>query len=169
MSFAMRSIAAIRKRREKPSEGLASAASNLYCWSSAVFRLSLRASLATALVVVNVGLTAVVATFAYRAAHDVMVDQAIGSVAAVARSRERELRGLLERRQQRLEGFLASLPSLCAERNPSGTLGFENQCMRAAVVGLHRSERATTTDIKYRQRRRVHLGENVTIDTPPPG
>ena len=93
-----------------------------------MFRLSLRASLATALVVVNVGLTAVVAILAYRAAHDVMVDQAIGSVADVARSRERELQNFLERRQQRLEAFLASLESLCAERNPSGTLGLEDQC-----------------------------------------
>jgi signal transduction histidine kinase/ActR/RegA family two-component response regulator len=133
-----------------------------------VFRLSLRTSLALALVVLNVGLTAVVATFAYRAAHDVMVDQSIRSVAEVARSRERELQDLLERRQQRLEGFLASLESLCAERNPSGTLGIENQCLRAAVIGLHRSERATTTDIRYRERRRVLLGEPLVIDTPLP-
>ena len=123
-----------------------------------MFRLSLRSSLAAALVVVNVGLTAVVAMFAYRAAHDVMVDQAIGSVADVARSRERELQDFLERRQQRLEAFLASLESLCAERNPSGRLGLEDQCVRAAVVGLQRSERATTTDIRYRERRRIVQG-----------
>jgi signal transduction histidine kinase len=134
-----------------------------------VFRLSLRSSLALALVVVNVGLTAIVATFAYRAAHDVLVDQAIGSVAEVARSRERELRDLLERRQRRLEGFLDSLQSLCAERNPSGTLGLEDQCMRAAAVGLHRSEAATTTDIQYRERRRIALGERRVIDAPMPG
>jgi signal transduction histidine kinase/CheY-like chemotaxis protein len=134
-----------------------------------VFRLSLRSSLAAALVVVNVGLTAVVAVFAYRAAHDVMVDQAIGSVADVARSRERELQDFLERRQQRLEGFLASLESLCAERNPSGRLGLEDQCMRAAVIGLHRSERATTTDIRYRERRRIVQGLRTVIDTPFPG
>jgi signal transduction histidine kinase/CheY-like chemotaxis protein len=125
--------------------------------------------LATALVVVNVGLTAVVAIFAYRAAHDVMVDQAIGSVADVARSRERELQNFLDRRQQRLEAFLASLESLCAERNPSGTLGLEDQCMRAAIIGLHRSERATTTDIRYRERRRFVQGVRTVIDTPLPG
>ena len=134
-----------------------------------MFRLSLRASLAAALVVVNVGLAAVVAVFAYQAAHDVMVDQAVGAVAGVARSRERELERLLERRQQRLDGFLASLQSLCAERNPSGTLGLEDQCMRAAVVGLHRSERATTTQIRYRERLRLTLGERTAIDPPMPG
>jgi signal transduction histidine kinase/CheY-like chemotaxis protein len=134
-----------------------------------VVRLSLRASLATALVVVNVGLTAVVAVFAYRAAHDVMVDQAIRSVADVARSRERELQDFLGRRQQRLDAFLASLESLCAERNPSGSLGLEDQCLRAAVGGLHKSERATTTDIRYRERRRIVEGVRTTIDTPFPG
>jgi len=134
-----------------------------------VFRLSLRASLAAALVVVNVGLTAVVAVFAYRAAHDVMVDQAIRSVADVARSRDRELQDFLQRRQQRLESFLTSLETLCAERNPSGSLGLEDQCLRAAVGGLHRSERATTTDIRYRERRRIVEGVRTSIDTPFPG
>src|SRR5262249_44888715 len=138
-------------------------------WSSAVFRLSLRASLATSLVVVNVGLTAVVAVFAYRAAHDVMVEQAVRSVADVARSRERELQDFLERRQQRLEAFLTSLERLCAERTPSGALGLEDQCTRAAVPGLHQSERATTTVIRYRERRRIMQGVHTAIDTPLPG
>ena len=63
----------------------------------------------------------------------------------------------------------SSLESLCAERNPSGTLGLEDQCMRAAVIGLHRSERATTTDIRYRERRRLVQGVRTVIDTPLPG
>ena len=40
-----------------------------------MFRLSFRFLLGLALVVVNVSLAAVVATFAYRAAHDAMVQQ----------------------------------------------------------------------------------------------
>ena len=135
---------------------------------SAVFRLSLRSLLALALVGVNVGLTAVVATFAYRAAHDAMVDQALASVALVAESRDRELRDMLERRQQRLDGFLDSLQTLCAEKNPSGRLGFEEQCMRAAVGGLHRSERARTTDLRYGEARLVLLGEPGDMETPQP-
>ncbi len=134
-----------------------------------MLRLSLRSLLGLTLVVVNVGLTAIVATFAYRAAHDVMVDQALHSVAIVAQSRGRELRTVLERRQQRIEGFLASLQSLCAERNPSGTLGFEVQCLRTAVGGLHRSERAVSTEVKYRDRRRVLFGERPSIQPPLPG
>jgi signal transduction histidine kinase len=119
--------------------------------------------------VVNVGLTAVVAIFAYRAAHDTMVEQAVHSVALVAQSRDRELRTLLERRQQRIEGFLASLQSLCAERNPSGSLGYEDLCLRTAVGGLHRSERAVMTEVRYRDKRRVLFGERPTIEPPFPG
>lgn len=133
-----------------------------------MYRLSLRSSLALALVVVNVGLTAVVATFAYRAAHDVMVAQAQDAVALAAQSRERELRGMLERREERLEGFLASLRTLCGEINPSGTIGFEDQCLRAAVGGLHRSEHATTTDLRYRDRRLAIFGERLPIEPPFP-
>ena len=113
-----------------------------------MIRLSLRSTLGLTLVVANVGLTAVVATFAYRAAHDAMVNQAVHSAALVSQSLERDLHTFLERRQQRLVGFLGSLRSLCGERNSDGSFGFEDQCLRAAVGGLHRSERATTTDLR---------------------
>jgi len=52
-----------------------------------VIRLSLRSSLALALVVINVGLTAIVATLAYRAAHDAMVDQAPSEDGLVGKGR----------------------------------------------------------------------------------
>jgi signal transduction histidine kinase len=120
------------------------------------------------LVVVNVGLTAVVATFAYRAAHDAMVDQALNSVALVAESRDRELREILARRQLRLEGFLDSLQTLCAEKAPDGRLALEDGCVRAAVGGLHRSERAETTDLRYGERHLAMFGEHGEIDIPPP-
>jgi hypothetical protein len=134
-----------------------------------VIRLSLRSTLGLTLVVANVGLTAVVATFAYRAAHDAMVDQAVHSAALVSQSLERELHTFLERRQQRLVGFLGSLRSLCGERNSNGSFGFEDQCLRAAVGGLHRSERATTTDLRSREIRRVFYGERAVIEAPLPG
>ena len=37
------------------------------------------------------------------------------------------------------------------------------------MIGLHRSERATTTDIRYRERRRLVQGVRTVIDTPLPG
>jgi signal transduction histidine kinase len=129
-------------------------------------RLSLRSLLSVTLVIGNLGLTAVVAIFAYKAAHDAMVDEARRTVTLTAQSRDRALRALLERRQQRLEGFLDSLQSLCSERNPSGTLGFENQCLRITVGGLHRSERAITTELKYRESRRMRFGPRPSIRAP---
>lgn len=134
-----------------------------------MFRLSFRYVLGLALIVVNFGLAAVMATFAYRAARDATLEQALRSIASVAQGRERQLADLLQKRQQRLEGFLASLQSLCAERNPSGRLGFEEQCVRAAVGGLHRSERATTTEVKYRDRLLVRFGRPPAVQPPLPG
>src|SRR3954468_6647784 len=121
------------------------------------------------LVVVNVALTAGVALAAYRAAHDAMVDEALHSVSLVAQSRERELVDMLEHRQERLLGFLQSLKSLCGEAGPSGRFGFEDECVRAAVGGFHRSERALSTDVSYRGRELQHVGPRPHIPAPFPG
>src|SRR3954468_3630909 len=121
------------------------------------------------LVVVNVALTAGVAIAAYRAAHDAMVDEALHSVSLVAQSRERELIDMLEHRQERLLGFLQSLQSLCGEAGPSGGFGFEDECVRAAVGGFHRSERALSTDVSYRGRELEHIGSRLRVPAPFPG
>jgi len=134
-----------------------------------VVRLSLRYQLALTLVVVNVALTAGVAIAAYRAAHDAMVDEALHSVSLVAQSRERELIDMLEHRQERLLGFLQSLRSLCGEAGPSGGFGFEDECVRAAVGGFHRSERALSTDVSYRGRELEHIGPRLLVPAPFPG
>jgi signal transduction histidine kinase len=133
-----------------------------------VFRLSFRFSLGLALLVVNIGVAAVLATFAYRAAHDAIVDQAQRSVALVAESRERELTEMLERRQQRLEGFLTSLVSLCGERN-GRMVSLEDQCLRTAVRGLHNSERATVTEVRSHERLLSRAGRTTDIRPPYPG
>jgi signal transduction histidine kinase len=134
-----------------------------------VLRLSLRYQLGLALVVVNVALTAGVALVAYRAAHDAMVDQALRSVTLVAQSRERELVDMLEHRQTRLVGFLQSLQSLCGEAGPNGGFGWQDECVRAAVGGFHRSERAISTDVSYRGRRLALAGRQLQVPAPLPG
>ena len=134
-----------------------------------MFRLSFRYVLGLALVVVNLGLAAVVATFAYHAAYDAIVEQALQSVSFVAEGRARDLSDMLDRRQQRLEGFLDSLESLCGERNSRGEFGFEEQCLRSAVGGLYRSELTTTTDLSSRERLLVHRGQSPSIAPPLPG
>jgi hypothetical protein len=133
-----------------------------------VFRLSFRTLLGLALVVVNVGLAAVVATFAYRAAHDALVEQALRAVSLVADSRQREVADLLGRRQERLNAFLRSLESLCGERNPRGRYGFEEQCLRTAVNGLHVSERALSTRVNYDERNLFRVGAEPKMAPPFP-
>jgi signal transduction histidine kinase/ActR/RegA family two-component response regulator len=133
-----------------------------------LFRLSFRFLLGFALVVVNVGIAAVVAIFAYRAATDAMVQQALNSVARVAESRDRDLIDLLSRRQRRLDGFLGSLEQLCGERNPSGNFGFERQCLRAAVAGLHTSEGSVSTDVRVRNGRVTLRGVPPVVAPPLP-
>ena len=132
-------------------------------------RLSLRYQLALTLVVVNVALTAGVALTAYRAAHDAMVDEALHSVSLVAQSRERELIDMLQHKQERLDGFLQSLQVLCGEASPSGGYGFERECVRAAVGGFHRSERALSIEVAYGGRRLEHIGPAQRVPDPVPG
>jgi signal transduction histidine kinase len=139
------------------------------CRVEAVLHLSLRYQLGLALIVVNVLLTAGVALFAYRAAHDAMVDQALKSVSLVAQSRERELLNLLEHRQERLDGFVQSVRSLCGERAPNGRLGFEDECLSTAVRGFHRSERADSTTVTYDGRLLARAGPSPVVADPLPG
>ena len=149
--------------------GIASAIGSLDpCRVMTLPHLSLRAQLGLALIVVNMLLTAGVALFAYQAAHDAMVDQAIGSVSVVAQSRERELMDVLEHRQERLAGFLQSLESLCGEVGPSGGFGWQDECVRTAVGGFHRSERAVSTTVTYRGRRLTRIGAAPTVSAPRP-
>jgi signal transduction histidine kinase/ActR/RegA family two-component response regulator len=133
-----------------------------------VLRLSFRYQLGLTLIIVNVLLTAGVALVAYRAAHDAMIDQALSAVSLVAQSRERELLDMLEHRQERLTGFLESLSSLCGETGPSGRMGWEPECVRTAVQGFHRNERATATDVSYRGRRLSHVGPEIQLERPEP-
>lgn len=132
-------------------------------------RLSLRYQLGLALVLVNVVLTAGVAVLTYRAAHDAMVEQARSAVAVVAQSRERELLDQLQHKQERMTNFLQSLQALCGERGPNGGYGFEDECARAAVGGFHRSERAVSTSIAYRNERLYAVGGAARVKAPVPG
>ncbi|MGE0450431.1 MAG: ATP-binding protein [Vicinamibacterales bacterium] len=134
-----------------------------------MLHLSLRYQLGLALIIVNVLLSAGVALFAYRAAHDAMVDQSVASVSLVARSRQRELLTILGHRQERLASFLLSLRSLCGETAPSGRIGFEEECVRTATRGFHRSERAVSTSVRYRDRAIARAGNAPGLPPPHPG
>jgi signal transduction histidine kinase/CheY-like chemotaxis protein len=120
--------------------------------------LPLRYQLVFILVGLNVIGTVVVATFAYRTSRQTLEDQARLAVEGVVQAREQAVVRLLERRQERLNAFLASLESLCGERGARGSFGWERECVRVALVGLRNAERATAAELRYDKRRLAARG-----------
>src|SRR5258708_37317347 len=114
--------------------------------------LPVRYHLALSLVRLNVVGAGVVAAFAYRTSRQSLEDQARLAVGSVAQARQQAAVRLLERRQERLNAFLANLESLCGERGPRGVLGLEREGMRVALVGLRTAEPANALGVRYRTR-----------------
>jgi signal transduction histidine kinase len=113
----------------------------------------LRYQLAVALVGLNVIGTAGLAMFAYRASRTSLEAQATRDVGIVAEARDEALVQLLQRRRERMDAFLSNVESLCAESTPKGNLGWEGECVRVALSGFQRAERATAADLIYGRRR----------------
>ncbi|HTK28422.1 MAG TPA: ATP-binding protein [Vicinamibacterales bacterium] len=120
--------------------------------------LPLRYQLAIVLVGLNVAATSALAVFAYKTSRQTLDDQARLAVASVVEARQQALHRMLVWRQERLQGFLASVESLCGERGARGTYGFESECVRVALTGLRDEEGATAVDLRYRQRRLASRG-----------
>jgi signal transduction histidine kinase/ActR/RegA family two-component response regulator len=121
----------------------------------------LRYHVAAALLGLTVTSGVALTTFAYRASRDSLEEQAARAVGSVARAREQALTRLLEGRRDRMEAFLASLESLCAERTPKGRFGWERECVRVALTGFQIAERARAVDLKYTGRRLAARGRLV--------
>ena len=120
--------------------------------------LSVRFHLVLILVGINVLGTVVVAAFAYRTSRQTLEQQALLAVGAIAEARQQAVVRLLERRQERLGGSLATLEALCGERGPKGTLGLERECMHDVLVGVHTAERAAAVELRYGTRRLAARG-----------
>ena len=132
--------------------------------------LPVRYHLALILVGLNVVGAGVVAAFAYRTSRQSLEEQARVAVGSVAQARQQATIRLLERRQERLNAFLASLESLCGERNPRGVLSLERECMRVALVGLRTAERATAVELRSGTRRLVARGSwRTPVESPEVG
>jgi signal transduction histidine kinase len=116
-----------------------------------------------------VGMTAVLTTAAYRSAREGLEAEGRRGVSIATRTREQTITQLFQLRQQRAEGFLASLQSLCAEPLESGRIAWVDECVRTMVVNFRRSERALGARLMYRSRRIARSGRAVTADEPPPG
>ena len=116
-----------------------------------------------------VGMTAVMTTAAYTFLLANLETEARRNVALAARTREQGLTQLFHLRQQRAEGFLASIESLCAEPMASGRLAWVDDCTRTMVSDFRKSERALGAVLMYRNRRLARSGSRISGAPPPRG
>jgi signal transduction histidine kinase/CheY-like chemotaxis protein len=121
----------------------------------------LRYHVAAALVGLTVLSAAALTTFAYRASRESLEEQAALAVAAAARAREQSLARLLDNRRDRMTAFLVSLESLCGERTPAGRFGWERECVRVALSGFQKGERADAVELTYGRRRLAARGRSI--------
>ena len=116
-----------------------------------------------------VGITAVLTTAAYTSSRDSLEAEARRNVGLATRTREQALTQLFQLRQQRAEGFLVSIESLCAEPLGKGRLAWVDDCLRTMVDDFRISERAVGARLTYRTRRLRRSGRLVSVEAPDPG
>ena len=91
------------------------------------------------------------------------------TISVATKAREQTLAQLFQLRQQRAEGLLASVQSLCAEPIDRGRLGWVGDCVRTMVDDFRKSERAMGVTLSYGNRRLRRSGAPVPAATVPPG
>jgi len=116
-----------------------------------------------------IGMAAVLTTAAYTSLVANLQAEATRRVSLATRTREQSVSQLFLLRQQRAEGFLATLESLCAEPLESGRLAWVEDCVRPMVDDFRKSERARGALLTYRNRRVRRNGQRVSGQAPPPG
>jgi signal transduction histidine kinase/ActR/RegA family two-component response regulator len=116
-----------------------------------------------------VGMTAVLTTAAYTSSRANLEADARRTVGLATRTREQALTRLFHLRQQRAEGFLVSIESLCSEAMDSGRIVWFDDCVRTMVDDLRKSERATGALLTYRTRRLSRSGRPVSAGALPSG
>ena len=125
------------------------------------------------LLLIFVGLLIGMAVVLTKAAHSSLLasleTDALRHVSVATRTREQTLTQLFQLRQQRAEGFLTSLESLCGEPLGSGRFAWVDDCVRPMVDGFRRSERAVGVQLTYRNRRIRRSGRPVSTEARAPG
>ena len=116
-----------------------------------------------------IGMAAVLTTVALRSLIANLETDATRQVSLATRSREQTLSQLFRLRQQRAEGLLASMESLCAEPLDSGRLAWADECVQPMINDFRRSERALGVQLTYRNRSIRRSGQRVRDLTPAPG
>ena len=112
------------------------------------------------------GMAAVLTTAAQRTLLANLAADANRHVSLAARTREQTLTQLFQLRQQRAQGFLASLEALCAEPVDPGRLAWSSNCVRPMLEDFRKSERALGSALTYRQRTVRRSGRRVASEMP---
>jgi signal transduction histidine kinase/CheY-like chemotaxis protein len=130
---------------------------------------SIRLQFAVALIVINVAVAAILASFAYATGRESLTRQAVGNAHVVADAREYALTRDIKSQHDRLRAFLTSLDSLCGERVTPRAIDWELECVHVALTGFQRAERATAVELRNGPRRVASIGtvpRDVTFDGP---
>jgi signal transduction histidine kinase/ActR/RegA family two-component response regulator len=131
--------------------------------------LPLSVQLLLTLVLLLVGVTAVLTRAAYTSLRTSLETEAARNVDDLTRTHEQAFTQLFQLRQQRAEGFLASVESLCAEPTSSGRLAWVDDCARTMVNDFRKSERALGALLRYRNRTIRRSGRLISGAVPAPG
>jgi hypothetical protein len=116
-----------------------------------------------------VGTTAALTTAAYRSSRASLEADARRDVVFATETREQALTQLFSLRQQRAEGLLGSVQSLCGEQAGPGRLAWAPDCVETLVADFRASERAEGVLLTYRKRRITSSGATVMPGSSPPG
>jgi signal transduction histidine kinase/ActR/RegA family two-component response regulator len=130
--------------------------------------LSVRNRFALVLVGLNIVAVAVLAWFGYQTSRESLTAQAKASARIIADAREQALTRTLYGQHDRMQAFLASVQSLCAESTSAKTMGWEPECVRVALSGFRQAERAIAVELRYGTRRLAATGswpDGVTFPT----
>jgi signal transduction histidine kinase len=130
--------------------------------------MPLSAHLLMAFVGIVIATTVALSVAAYRSSRQTLVAEALRYVSTVAQGNERTLDALLGLRQQRLEGFLLSVESICAE--PAGPRGFgwSEECVATMVDQMRITEKASGARLTFRGATLRVTGSEVAPDVPHP-
>jgi signal transduction histidine kinase/CheY-like chemotaxis protein len=113
-----------------------------------------------------VGTTAALTTAAYTFSRASLETQALRTVTLATETREHSLSQLFHLRQQRAEGLLASMQSLCGEPLGPGRIAWAPDCVQTLVNEFRASERAEGLLLTYRNRRISRSGAAVQPGPP---
>jgi signal transduction histidine kinase len=116
-----------------------------------------------------IGTTAALTTAAYTSARASLEADARRDVVFATKTREQAVTQLFNLRQQRAEGLLTSMQSLCGEEAGPGRLAWAPDCVATLVTDFRASERAEGVLLTYRKRRITSSGATMMPGSSPPG